>query len=231
MLRELSVQNLALIEDVQVELEGGFCAWTGETGAGKSLLLTALGLVLGGKASADLVRAGKAEARASAVFEIDDQALRGELETILGGVLDEDALIVTRRVSSQGRSAAQVNGMPVTIATLQRLGEQMVDIHGQNEGRALLDPDRQRDLLDAFGALDEPLEAYRRARAAHDGLRRKRQALLDATQARQREQALLEFERDELARADPRLGEHDELMRDSHLLANAEALRGRGRGL
>ena len=172
MLRELSVQNLALIEDVQVELEGGFCAWTGETGAGKSLLLTALGLVLGGKASADLVRAGKAEARASAVFEIEDQALRGELETILGGVLDEDALIVTRRVSAQGRSAAQVNGMPVTIATLQRLGEQMVDIHGQNEGRALLDPDRQRDLLDAFGALDEPLEAYRRARAAHDGLRR-----------------------------------------------------------
>src|SRR5208337_3839964 len=181
-------------------------------GAGKSLLLTALGLVLGGKASADLVRSGKAEARASAVFEIEDQALRGELETILGGVLDEDALIVTRRVSSQGRSSAQVNGMPVTIATLQRLGEQMVDIHGQNEGRALLDPDRQRDLLDAFGALDEPLEAYRRARAAHDGLRRKRQALL-------------EFERDELASANPRLGEHDELVRDSHLLANAEALR------
>jgi DNA repair protein RecN (Recombination protein N) len=224
-LRELSVQNLALIEDVQVELEGGFCAWTGETGAGKSLLLTALGLVLGGKASADLVRSGKAEARASAVFEIEDQALRGELETILGGVLDEDALIVTRRVSSQGRSSAQVNGMPVTIATLQRLGEQMVDIHGQNEGRALLDPDRQRDLLDAFGALDEPLEAYRRARAAHDGLRRKRQALLDATQARQREKALLEFERDELASANPRPGEHDELVRDSHLLANAEALR------
>ncbi|MGZ3316201.1 MAG: AAA family ATPase, partial [Isosphaeraceae bacterium] len=225
MLRELSVQNLALIEDVQVELEGGFCAWTGETGAGKSLLLTALGLVLGGKASADLVRSGKAEARASAVFEIEDQALRGELETILGGVLDEDALIVTRRVSSQGRSSAQVNGMPVTIATLQRLGEQMVDIHGQNEGRALHDPDRQRDLLDAFGALDEPLEAYRRARAAHDGLRRKRQALLDATQARQREKALLEFERDELASANPRPGEHDELVRDSHLLANAEALR------
>ena len=72
MLRELSVQNLALIEDVHVELQGGYCAWTGETGAGKSLLLTALGLVLGGKASADLVRAGKSEARAAAVFEISD---------------------------------------------------------------------------------------------------------------------------------------------------------------
>ena len=208
-----------------MELENGFCAWTGETGAGKSLLLTALGLVLGGKASADLVRTGKAEARAAAVFEIDDMALRQELETILGGVLDEETLIITRRVSAQGRSSAQVNGMPVTIATLQRLGEQMVDIHGQNEGRALLDPDRQRDLLDAFGALDLAIEAYRRARAAHDALRRKRQALLDATQARQRERALLEFERDELASADPRPGEHAELMRESQMLANAECSR------
>ena len=154
MLRELSVQNLALIEDVQVELDEGFCAWTGETGAGKSLLLTALGLVLGGKASADLVRAGKTEARAAAVFVVEDAALRSVLEDILGGSVEEEELIIMRRVSAQGRSSAQVNGMPVTIATLQRLGEQLVDIHGQTEGRALLDPDRQRGLLDAFGGLE-----------------------------------------------------------------------------
>ena len=163
MLRELSVQNLALIEDVRVELDEGFCAWTGETGAGKSLLLTALSLVLGGKASAELVRAGKAEARAAAVFEVEDAALRREIETILGGPLEDDSLIITRRVSAQSRSTAQVNGMPVTIGTLQRLGEQLVDIHGQTEGRALLDPDRQRGLLDAFGKLDDKLLAYRRA--------------------------------------------------------------------
>ena len=75
---------------------------------------------------------------------------------MLGGPIEDDALIITRRVSAQGRSTAQVNGMPVTIATLQQLGERLVDIHGQNEGRALLDPDRQRELLDAFGGLDEP---------------------------------------------------------------------------
>src|SRR4051812_29526803 len=92
-LRELSVQNLALIEDVHVELQGGYCAWTGETGAGKSLLLTALGLVLGGKASADLVRAGRGEARAAAVFEIGTPALRAEVEAILGGPIDDDQLI------------------------------------------------------------------------------------------------------------------------------------------
>src|SRR3954471_14846219 len=96
-LRELSVQNLALIEDVHVELESGYCAWTGETGAGKSLLLTALGLVLGGKASAELVRSGKSEARAAAVFEVASASHRGELEEILGGPLEEEELIVTRR--------------------------------------------------------------------------------------------------------------------------------------
>jgi DNA repair protein RecN (Recombination protein N) len=224
-LRELSVQNLALIEDVRVELDEGFCAWTGETGAGKSLLLTALSLVLGGKASAELVRAGKAEARAAAVFEVEDAALRREIEALLGGPLEDDSLIITRRISAQSRSTAQVNGMPVTIGTLQRLGEQLVDIHGQTEGRALLDPDRQRGLLDAFGKLDDKLLTYRRARAEHEGLRRKRLALVEATEARQRERALLEFERDELASADPRVGEHDELVRESHLLANAESIR------
>ncbi len=219
------MQNLALIEDVQVELDRGFCAWTGETGAGKSLLLSALGLILGGKASAELVRAGKSEARAAAVFEILEPALRAEIESILGGPLDDEALIITRRISAQGRSTSQVNGMPVTIATLQQLGDQLVDIHGQDEGRALLDPERQRALLDAYGGLGEPLAAYRRARSVHDELRQRRQALHEATQSREREKALLEFERDELAAADPREGEYEELVRESHRLANAEALR------
>ncbi len=225
MLQQLSVQNLALIEDVQVELEGGFSAWTGETGAGKSLLLTALGLVLGGKASSEFVRAGKSEARASAVFEIGDRVLREKLEAILGAIIEEDVLIITRRVSGQGRSMAQANGTPVTIGTLERLGALLVDIHGQHEGRALLDPDGQRALMDGFGKLEGPLEAYRTARAGHDALRRKRQQLLDATLARQRERALLEFERDELEAADPRTGEYDELMRQSHAMASAEAIR------
>ncbi len=145
-LRELSVQNLALIEDVHVELEEGYCAWTGETGAGKSLLLTALGLVLGEKASAELIRSGKTEARAAAVFEIGDPDLRSEIEAILGGgdVLEDDALIVTRRIAAQGRGGATVNGLPVTLTILQKLGERLVDIHGQYEGRALMDADRQR---------------------------------------------------------------------------------------
>jgi len=225
MLRELSVQNLALIEDVHVDLEGGYCAWTGETGAGKSLLLTALGLVLGGKASADLIRSGKTEARAAAAFELKDPDLRAEIESTLGGSLDDDQLIITRRVASQGRGSAQVNGLPVTVTTLHKLGERLVDIHGQLEGRALLDPDQQRALLDAYGGLDVRVGAYQKARQAHETLRRKRQSLLDSALARQRERALLEFERDELAAALPRAAEYDELAREVQRLLSAEQIR------
>lgn len=225
MLRELSVQNLALIEDAQVELEAGYCAWTGETGAGKSLLLTALNLVLGGRASGDLVRSGKREARAAAVFDLGDPRLRLDIEAIIGGPLDEDQLILTRRISAQGRGQCQANGLPITLATLRQLGERLIDIHGQHEGRALLDPDRQRSLLDAHGRLERLLERYREARQAHDELRRRRLALIEAAERRQRERDLLIFERDELASADPKPGEFDELSREAHRLANAEELR------
>jgi DNA repair protein RecN (Recombination protein N) len=179
-LRELSVQNLALLEDVRVELEHGYCAWTGETGAGKSLLLMGLGLVLGDKASAEMVRTGKQEARAAGVFEVSEPALRGEVELLIGGPLDGDEMIITRRIAAQGRSAAHVNGLPVTVATLQALGARLIDVHGQHEHRALIDPAQQRTLLDAYGALEPQLEAYRKARAAHEGLRRKRLELIQA---------------------------------------------------
>jgi DNA repair protein RecN (Recombination protein N) len=224
-LRELSVQNLALIEDARVELREGYCAWTGETGAGKSLLLTALGLVLGDKASSELVRAGRGEARAAALFEVSDAALRADIEAILGGALDDDQLILTRRISAQGRGAAHANGLPVTVATLRALGQRLIDVHGQHEGRALLDPDRQRALLDAYGGVEPVLAAYRRTRSAHDALRRQRLELRAAAHERQRRRALLEFERDELATADPRPGEPEELVREARRLAHVEQLR------
>ena len=225
MLRELSVQNLALIEDARIDLRPGYCAWTGETGAGKSLLLTALGLVLGGKASADLVRAGKDEVRAAAVFEVSDPSLRNDLEAILGGPIDDDQLILTRRITAQGRSASHANGLPVAVATLRALGECLIDIHGQHESRALLDPDRQRSMLDAFGNVEPILDAYQTARNAHASHLARRSSLLRAAEIRERERALLTFERDELVTAGPLRGEHDELAREAHRLANAEAVR------
>jgi DNA repair protein RecN (Recombination protein N) len=224
-LRELSVQNLALIEDARVELQSGFCAWTGETGAGKSLLLTALGLVLGGRASGELVRSGKEEARAAAVFDVSERRVRADVEAILGGALDDDQLIITRRISAAGRSQAHANGLPVPVATLRQLGMRLIDVHGQHETLALLDADQQRALLDAHGRLEGLLERYREARERHDALRRRRLELIEASERRVRERDLLAFERDELVAADPQPGEHDELAREAHRLANAEELR------
>jgi DNA repair protein RecN (Recombination protein N) len=224
-LRELSVQNLALIEDARIDLRPGYCAWTGETGAGKSLLLTALGLVLGGKASSDLVRTGKDEARAAAVFEVSDPTLKVALEAILGGPIEDDQLILTRRISAQGRSACHANGLPVAVATLRALGERLIDIHGQHESRALLDPDRQRALLDAFGAIEPLVQEYQDRRQVHASLLARRAGLCQDVTNRERERALLTFERDDLIAAEPRGGEHDDLAREAHRLANAEAVR------
>jgi DNA repair protein RecN (Recombination protein N) len=140
-------------------------------------------------------------------------------------VIEDDALIVTRRISAQGRGGAMINGLPVTLTILQKLGERLVDIHGQHEGRALMDPDRHRELLDDYGGLTDRVEAYRAARRAHESLRRKRQELIDSAESRRRERALLEFERDELAAADPKRGEYDDLTHEAQRLGHADQLR------
>src|ERR1051325_5220323 len=160
MLRELSVQNLALIEDVRVELQPGFCAWTGETGAGKSLLLGALGLLLGERGSAELIRAGAEELRVTGRFALSRPEQREAAAEILQTPVEEDDLILTRRLSRSGRSSALVNDVPVAVATLRRIGEMLVDVHGQRESYSLLQPAYQLELLDAFGKLTDQRTKY-----------------------------------------------------------------------
>src|SRR5215471_15418093 len=140
MLRELAVQNLALIEDVRVELHPGFCAWSGETGAGKTLLLSALGLLLGDRGSAELLRAGAEELRITGRFELTRPDLRRAAGRLLGSEPPEEEIILARRLNQAGRSFAYVNDQPVTVATLRQLGELLVDIHGQRESQSLLEP-------------------------------------------------------------------------------------------
>ena len=162
MLRELAVQNLAVIEDVRVELQPGFCAWTGETGAGKSLLLGALGLLLGERGSAELIRAGAEELRVTGRFDLTSEQ-KAAVEEILQATLEDD-LIVTRRLARSGKSSALVNEQPVAVATLKKLGELLVDVHGQRDSYSLLQPACQLDLLDAFGKLSPLRGKYARRR-------------------------------------------------------------------
>src|SRR6476661_4844396 len=138
MLRELAVQNLAVIEDIRVELEPGFCAWTGETGAGKTLLLQALGLLIGERGSAELIREGTEETIVSGRFEVPQPEMRKDLEEIVQSQLADEHVLITRRLTAAGRSLAYIDDLPVTLATLRKIGGVLVDIHGQRESQALL---------------------------------------------------------------------------------------------
>jgi DNA repair protein RecN (Recombination protein N) len=224
MLRELSVQNLALIEDVRVELQPGFCAWTGETGAGKSLLLGALGLLLGERGQSDLIRAGAEELRITGRFERLSPEVRDQIEHILGYELEEDEIILGRRLSRSGRSGAYVNDQPVTVATLVQVGELLVDIHGQRESESLLQPAYQLQILDAYGNLGVQREHYLELAEKVRGLRRRYNSLSAEKQQRQRDLALLRFERDELDQAGLVPGELLDLQKERDRLANAQNL-------
>src|SRR5262249_24362402 len=154
MLTELAVQNLALIEDVRVELRPGFCAWTGETGAVKTLLLEALGLLLGERGSSDVLRAKADEMRVVGRFELTRPEICPAVESIVGAPCVDDQVVVSRRLTRGGRSYAYINEQPVAVGTLRQLGNLLVDIHGQRESQSLLESAYQLQLLDAFGDLE-----------------------------------------------------------------------------
>jgi DNA repair protein RecN (Recombination protein N) len=224
MLRELAVQNLAVIEDVRVELQPGFCALTGETGAGKSLLLGGLGLLLGERGSADLIRSGAEELRVTGRFELTTPEIREEVESVLGAALEEPEVILSRRLTRSGRSHAYANDQPVAVATLRQLGERLIDIHGQRESQSLLQPAYQLQLLDAFGHLDDLRRNYLTLAERVRGLRRRFAELSAASQQRQRELSLVRFEREELDQASLEPSEIAELTQERDRLINAQSL-------
>lgn len=224
MLRELAVQNLALIEDVRVELHGGFCAWTGETGAGKSLLLGALGLLLGERGNADLIRTGADELRVTGRFELTRPEQREAAAALLQTAFEEDDLILTRRLSRSGRSSALVNDVPVAVSTLKRIGEMFVDVHGQRESYSLLQPTYQLELLDAFGRLTDHRKKYIEKADRVRELRSQFKELADAKATRQRELALVRFEREDLDGAKLAPGELPALAKERERLVHAQSL-------
>ena len=152
MLVSLTIQNIVLIDKLTIELAGGLCALTGETGAGKSILLDALGLALGARANAGLIRAGEAQASVSAI--IDASALPGLQQSLSELEIDTgEDLILRRVITRDGRSRAFVNDQPVSIGTLKAIGAHLVEIHGQFETQGLLDTAVHAQLLDSFGGL------------------------------------------------------------------------------
>jgi DNA repair protein RecN (Recombination protein N) len=209
MLRFLSIKRLAVIEAAEVEFEPGLNVLTGETGAGKSILVEAVGLLLGGRASGDLVRTGEDAAAIEAIFEIDEP----------GGASE---LLLRREVTAQGRSRAFVDGALSTVSALKEQVAGLVELHGQHEHQTLLDAGTHLAIIDAFGRLQEGAAdvAARFAtwRAASDELDNLRRALSD----REARRDVVAFQAGEIERVAPRAGEDDELAATRQVLASAD---------
>lgn len=222
MLKSLHIENIAVVERADVEFREGLNVLTGETGAGKSIVIDALYAVIGGRTSRELVRSGALKGLAAAVFDSDGtETWREE-----NGVEAEDGeLIVQRSISADGKGSCRVNGVPVTVAQLRALGGLLVDIHGQNDGRQLLDESRHIDYLDAFAGADKEREAYRAAYEAYRENERQIQRLSLDDETRRRLAESLQYRVQELEKADLKAGEEEELSARSELLRNGERLR------
>jgi DNA repair protein RecN (Recombination protein N) len=227
MVEEVRIQGLGVIEEAVLDLSPGFNVVTGETGAGKTMVVTSLGLLFGGRADPQRVRrdAGRALIEGRIVVRPDGRVAERLAE--IDGELDDGALIITRTVSAEGRSRAHAGGRSVPVSTLIGLADELVAVHGQSDQQRLLQPARQRESLDRYAGeeLTKPLRAYTAAYRRH----REVGALLEELTTRARERAqeadMLRFGLDEIEKADPKPGEDTELAAEEERLAHADALR------
>lgn len=230
MLAELRVRDVATIADVTLPLGAGLNVLTGETGAGKSMLVDALGLLLGGRGDSAAVRPGAGRAVVEGAFEGLSRPVQRRLEEL--GVEPEDGRIVVRReVSAEGRSRAWVNGSPTTIGVLAAIGALLVDLHGQHETVSLLKPDTQRDILDAYAQAAGEREAVARSHAALAELRAEESGLAARLEEVRRRADYLRHVAQEISAARLTPGEDEALAQEARRLSHASSLEEQGRAL
>jgi DNA repair protein RecN (Recombination protein N) len=226
MLTELRVRDLAVIADVTLPFQPGLNVLTGETGAGKSMVVDALALLLGERASADVVRPGAEKTVVEGAFEFASAVHRHLLSPFaaLGIELEEGRLILKREVLREGKSRAWVNGSPTTIGVLAEIGALLVDLHGQHETQSLLRPDAQRDMLDAYADADVERVAVRDAHARLKELETREAELTTRQEDVRRKADYLRHVLQEIERAKPKPGEDEMLEVEAKRLAHAEEL-------
>ncbi|HUO55311.1 MAG TPA: DNA repair protein RecN [Rhodoblastus sp.] len=225
MLVQLAIRDIVLIDRLELEFGPGLTVLTGETGAGKSILLDAFSLALGGRGDGGLVRTGQAQGQVVAVFDppLDHRA---RAAAVAQGLDVEGDLILRRVQMADGRSRAFVNDQPVSVQALRAIGDALVEIHGQHDDRALVDPDVHRALLDAFGGHGDLVA---KTRAAHAALRAAEAALRDETaavEAARKEADYLAHAHEELAQLAPRAGEEEALAVERTAMQQAEKVAG-----
>jgi DNA repair protein RecN (Recombination protein N) len=229
MLLNLAITNFAIIDRLEVQFEEGFNVLTGETGAGKSIILDAFGLLLGDRARPDLVRAGAEEATVEALFDLTG---RDDIQLIYAesGFPVEDELVLRRVVQAGGRSRAYINGRLATLAQLQPLAEKLVAVCGQHEHQALLQRHAHLEILDRYGGLDEQVRAYRELYRKRSAVAHQLEKLEAAERDRQQRLDFLRHQCDEIGAARLSPGEEETLAAERLLLQNAERLEALTRG-
>jgi DNA repair protein RecN (Recombination protein N) len=227
MLREIRIRNFVLIDDLQVEFDKGFNVLTGETGAGKSIVVDALSLLMGERASSDVIRTGADEAVVEAVFDQFDERRKKQIGRFLelyGLEADPDGLFVKRVIRKEGRGRCYLNSSPTQLKVLEKLGSLLVDIHGQHEHQSLLFSEVHRELLDAYGGLEPEDESVREKFMAFRKISQEISRLEEAQRERRREEDHLKFQVDEIEKAEIKPGEEEELEKDRRLLQHAEKM-------
>ena len=227
MLKELNIKNFAIIDQLRVEFTAGLCVFTGETGAGKSIVVDALNLALGERASADLIRTGCQEAVVEAAFELNGRGTADVTALLSGQGIETDPgedLIVRRVLAASGKNKVYINGSLANLATLSALGASLADIHGQHEHQSLLSLERQMEMLDSFGNLaalrTDLSETYFRLQ----DVRTKLAELEAGERDRAQREDMLRFQKSEIEAAMLKPGEDAELASEQKLLANSEKL-------
>ncbi|MBI4825705.1 MAG: DNA repair protein RecN [Nitrospirae bacterium] len=226
MLRELRIKNLAIIEDATAEFGAGLNVLTGETGAGKSIIISALSLALGERATSTIIRSGEKEGTVQAFFDIKPGAFNRSFETFLrdSGVEADEGIILTRNISSAGKSKAYINDSMINLQTLSDASSALIDIHGQFEHQSLLAAEKQLELLDLHGGLHKERQEVSDLYERMSGLRQKISALAQRDKERLQRIDMLQFQIKEIESAGVKPGEEEELEEETKILSSAVRL-------
>ena len=159
MLTHLSIKNIAVIDRAQIDFSDGFNILTGETGAGKSIIINSLNILKGERASKELIRTGEQSARVDGIFTVSDE-IKNEICDIIGIDFDENEIMISREFNLDGKNSVRINGSPITLSMLKSIGEYFVNIHGQHDSQALLQSENHCSYIDLFGSCHELKDCY-----------------------------------------------------------------------
>lgn len=226
MLANLKIENIAIIESATIDFETGLNVLSGETGAGKSIIIDSLSAVLGERTSKELIRTGADKAKVVAVFNDVAPSVTALLQNMDLPVNEDNSLIVSRVINADGRNVCKVNQSPVTVSMLKQIGKELISIHGQHDSQNLLNPECHYKFLDALGGLEPLYTNYIEKYTSYSDLYRRFKSMCDNEEEREKRIEFLKFEIQEIEDADIKLGEYDELCGKRDMYRNSEKVIG-----